>query len=460
MPEQDGKLMDALLASRRRWKSLAQLVADFIFETDTEGNFTFFEAGPALGWNDQELIGEPGRRLLPFINSTPTPDPFLTHSVIRSRRCWIKRVDGSFGCMLIYAMPLQSPTGQHAGVRGLGIDVSAEVSANADLAVSRLHSEIVRRITATMRSRALSRLGIPPAFDELAALLGACGGILISERPEGKADNDEEDFEDEIVHHLSSGNQDFDSQIEKLLRQMDGSVSFEPVIKQIDGHDVIFCRSRVRYNAPAAMALWRNNLGVWSQDDANLADAALATFASALEMSALNRALARNARFDPLTGMLNRDGLIAEITRRLPRLDRERLSGTLLVIGLDRFSEINTRFGFEAGDSALQQVASYLRDAIRPTDLAGRLGGDIFGLWLDGADHFVAAERAEAFCQHGAAIFLSEAVTLTFSVGLAARNWETGESVESLIDRASFAMRSVKLAGGARWHTSLEESSP
>lgn len=462
-PPEDGKLMDALLASRRRWKSLTQLVADFIFETDSEGCFTFFEAGPALGWNEQDLIGEAGARLLPFVTSTPTPDPFQTHSVIRSRRCWIKRADGSFGCMLIYATPLLSPTGQHTGVRGLGIDVSDEVGSNADLAVARLHSEIVRRITATMRSRALSRLGIPPAFDELATMLGASGGILISESPRDRSDGEEEgdyEQEDEIVHRLQSGNADFDMQVETLLRSVENQLSFEPELRQIDNHDVILCRSRVRYDAPATMALWRNNLGVWSQDDANLADAALATFASALEMSALNRALARNARFDPLTGMLNRNGLTAEIARRLPRLDRERLSGTLLVIGMDRFSEINSRYGFEAGDSALQQIATYLRDTIRPTDLAGRLGGDIFGLWLDGADHFVAAERAEAFCQHGAAIYLSEPVTLTFSVGLAARNWETGESVESLIDRASFAMRSVKLAGGARWHTSLEESSP
>ncbi|WP_018307670.1 sensor domain-containing diguanylate cyclase [Acetobacter aceti] len=460
-PGQDGKLMDALLASRRRWKSLAQLVADFIFETDNEGRFTFFEAGPALGWNDQELIGEEGTRLLPCVNSAPAPNPFKTRNVIRSRRCWIKRADSTFGCMLVYATPLLSPDGQHAGVRGLGIDVSDEVGSNADLAVARLHSEIVRRITATMRSRALSRLGIPPAFDELAAMLGAVGGVLISESPEGKTESDEDDSDEEIVHRLQTATPSFDAMIEGMLRQpIAGNLSFEPEIRQIEGHDVILCRSRVRYNAPAAMALWRNNVGVWSQDDANLADAALATFASALEMSALNRALARNARFDPLTGMLNRNGLLTEISRRLPRLDRERLSGTLLVIGLDRFSDINARFGFEAGDSALQQVASYLRDAIRPTDLAGRLGGDIFGLWLDGADHFVAAERAEAFCQHGAAIFVAEPITLTFSVGLAARNWETGESVESLIDRASFAMRSVKLAGGARWHTSLEESSP
>ncbi|MBV1836225.1 diguanylate cyclase domain-containing protein [Acetobacter estunensis] len=457
--DQDTELMNALLASRRRWKSLTQLVADFIFETDEESRFTFFEAAPAMGWADQDLLGEPSSRLLPFVASTAAPNPFQTHAVMRGRRCWIKQGDGSFSCMLIYATPLLSPTGQHSGVRGLGIDVSDEVNANADLAVARLHSEIVRRITATMRSRALSRLGIPPAFEELATMLGAAGGLLLAPAnamEEGTEPAEEED----IVHRIPSSMPAFDAAMEHILREIDGESSFNPEIRQIDGHDVIICRSRVRYNAPVTMALWRNSLGVWSQDDANLADAALATVASALEMSALNQALARNARFDPLTGILNRNGFQGEIARRFPRLDRERLSGTLLVIGLDRFSEINARFGFEAGDSALQQVATYLRDAIRPTDLAGRLGGDIFGLWLDGADHFVAAERAEAFCQHGAAIFLTEPVTLTFSVGLAARDWETGESVESLIDRATFAMRSVKLAGGARWHTSLEESSP
>ncbi|NHO33487.1 sensor domain-containing diguanylate cyclase [Acetobacter fallax] len=458
-PKNDSELMDALLASRRRWKSLTQLVADLIFETDGEGRFSFFEAGSALGWADHELIGESSTRLLPFVDAAPGPNPFRTHTVMRGRRCWIKRADGSFACLLIYATPLQSPSGQHTGVRGLGIDVSDEAHANADLSVSRLHSEIIRRITTTMRSRALSRLGIPPAFEELAALLGAAGGILISETPSGETETGEED-EDDLVYRIDGATTPFNAAMEARLREPDDGELFEPRFLQIDGHDVILCRSRVRYNTPAAMALWRNGLGVWGQDDANLADAALATFAAALEMNALNRTLARNARFDPLTGMLNRSGMIAEISRRLPRLDRERLSGTLLVIGLDRFADINARFGFEAGDSALQQVATYLRDAIRPTDLAGRLGGDIFGLWLDGADHFVAAERAETFCQQGAAIFLAEPVTLTFSVGLAARSWETGEGVESLIDRASLAMRSVKLAGGARWHTSMEESSP
>ncbi|MBB3884033.1 sensor domain-containing diguanylate cyclase [Acetobacter oeni] len=458
-PENGGELMDALLASRKRWKSLTQLVADLIFETDEEGLFTFFEAGSALGWADHELIGENSKRLLPFVDAAPGPSPFLTHTVMRGRRCWIKRADGTFSCLLIYATPLQSPSGHHAGVRGLGIDVSGEAHANADLSVAHLHSQIIRRITTTMRSRALSRLGIPPAFEELAALLGAAGGILISEPPKSDTDFCEDD-ESDFVHRIEGTAASFDAEIEALLREPGDDTVFEPQFLQLDGHDVIICHSRVRYNTPAVMALWRDGLGVWSQDDANLADAALSTFATALEMGALNRALARNARFDPLTGMLNRNGMIAEVARRLPRLDRERLSGTLLVIGLDRFSEINTRFGFEAGDSALQQIATYLRDAIRPTDLAGRLGGDIFGLWLDGADHFVAAERAETFCQQGAAIFLSEPVALTFSVGLAARNWEAGEGAESLIDRASLAMRSVKLAGGARWHTSLEESSP
>lgn len=453
-----GDLMDVLLASRRRWKNLTQLVADLIFETDADGRFTFVEAGSELEWADQDLIGKDSSHLLPLADAIPGPNPFLTRTVIRGRKYWIKRANDSFACFLIYASALETPAGQHAGVRGLGIDISDEVTSNTNMAITRQHSEIVRHISATIRSRTLPRHGIPPAFEELGKMLGASGGVLLTQKDENQPGS--EAF-DGLFHRLGDTSTRFGAEIEARLRSdAETSHIFAPQLLRIGERDVIICRSRIRYNAPAAMALWRDEVGIWSQDDANLADAALATFASALEIGELSSALARNARFDPLTGTLNRAGLIAEIDRRIPRLDREKLPGTLLVIGLDRFSDINTKFGVEAGDSALQQVAVYLRDAIRPTDLVGRLGGDIFGLWLDGADHFASAERAETFCQNGIAVFLSESVSLTFSVGLAARGWETGETAESLIDRASLAMRSVKLAGGARWHNSLEESSP
>ncbi|WP_026397364.1 sensor domain-containing diguanylate cyclase [Acetobacter nitrogenifigens] len=466
-PSNSGEMMDVLLASRRRWKSLTQLVADVIFETDEDGRFTFLDSGTTLGWAEHDLVGETCSRLLPFVDSVPGPNPFQTRAAIRGRRSWIRRADGTFACLLIYATPLQSPSGRHVGVRGLGIDVSDDANNNADLSIARLHSESIRRITLTMRSRPMFRLGVPPALEELGAMLGATGGILLARQAGCDAECAEQDIletgsrvSDDVVHRFPAKGSALDTRIESLLRDYEEGALTAPKVTQVEERDVIFCYSRIRYTTSAAMALWRDGLGVWTQDDANLADAALATFASAVEMEALNKALAQNARFDPLTGMLNRAGLIAEISRRLPRLDRERLCGALLIIGLDHFGEINAAQGFEAGDRTLQQVATYLRNAIRPTDLAGRLGGDIFGLWLDGADHFVAAERAETFCQNGVVVFLAAPTTLTFSVGLATRSWETGETIESLIDRASLAMRSVKLAGGARWHASLEESPP
>ncbi len=39
-----------------------------------------------------------------------------------------------------------------------------------------------------------------------------------------------------------------------------------------------------------------------------------------------------------------------------------------------------------------------LRNTVRPSDLVARLGGDEFAVWLNGADHMTAAERAEQLC--------------------------------------------------------------
>ena len=59
---------------------------------------------------------------------------------------------------------------------------------------------------------------------------------------------------------------------------------------------------------------------------------------------------------------------------------------------------MNDRLGHEVGDEVLVRTASILRKTVRPSDLVARLGGDEFALWMDGADHMTAAERAEHLC--------------------------------------------------------------
>lgn len=83
------------------------------------------------------------------------------------------------------------------------------------------------------------------------------------------------------------------------------------------------------------------------------------------------RALAEQARRDPLTGLLNRSGLASDNRR-------SETPTTLIFLDLDHFKVVNDTFGHKAGDAVLIEVANRLRWASRPDDLVVRLGGDEF----------------------------------------------------------------------------------
>jgi diguanylate cyclase (GGDEF)-like protein len=105
----------------------------------------------------------------------------------------------------------------------------------------------------------------------------------------------------------------------------------------------------------------------------------------------LRRAGRRNAwlaRFDPLTGLRNRTGFSLELEAKLKRGER---AGVLL-LDIDRFSEINDTLGPGAGDKVLVALASRLRVAAPSDAVVARLGGDVFGVLLEQVD----TDQAEA----------------------------------------------------------------
>jgi diguanylate cyclase (GGDEF)-like protein len=227
-----------------------------------------------------------------------------------------------------------------------------------------------------------------------------------------------------------------------------------------DGRLILACSSHTRFGEQTGLALWRAaGARPWDVDDCTVASSATAVVRMALEHETIQREMARQARTDPLTGLLNRRAFIEEVERRIDRLERERLPGTLIYADLDNFKTLNDRSGHEAGDDALRALASLLRDAVRPADLVSRLGGDEFALWLDGADHLTAAERAEALRisvpQRLASVGSAEGVELTLSIGIATREPGSFEDIESLTRRADEAMYEVKRAGRGNWRVSL-----
>ena len=89
---------------------------------------------------------------------------------------------------------------------------------------------------------------------------------------------------------------------------------------------------------------------------------------------------------DPLTRVLNRKGMEQVLGRIDGERESEHLPRALLMIDVDRFKEINDKFGHAAGDGVLCQVAARLAHAIRATDHLCRYGGDEFFIVAEDVD--------------------------------------------------------------------------
>lgn len=115
---------------------------------------------------------------------------------------------------------------------------------------------------------------------------------------------------------------------------------------------------------------------------------------------------------------------------------------------LNYFKPINDQLGHESGDEVLVRTARMLRDAVRPSDLVARLGGDELAMWMDGADHMTAAERADALCiavpRALEAVVGEAGLKPTISLGIATRR---GGSVEAMDCCAAPTARCTRSSG-------------
>jgi diguanylate cyclase (GGDEF)-like protein len=96
--------------------------------------------------------------------------------------------------------------------------------------------------------------------------------------------------------------------------------------------------------------------------------------------------LAHQARHDQLTGLLHHQAFVRELELELERAARYGHGLSLVFLDLDGFKQINDTLGHPAGDRVLQRLGELLRESLRGSDLAGRMGGDEFAAYLVEAD--------------------------------------------------------------------------
>ena len=155
-----------------------------------------------------------------------------------------------------------------------------------------------------------------------------------------------------------------------------------------------------------------------------------------------HQTILENAKKDGLTGAFNRISIMDFIDEQIRQNDGSTF--TVLMFDIDKFKEVNDRFGHVKGDIALKTLSSVTQNVIRDHDLLGRYGEDEFIILLPKlnlAEGKLVAERLLGKIQN------TKDPHFTISVGISVYP-EDGESVTELIQKADRGLYRSKEKGG------------
>jgi diguanylate cyclase (GGDEF)-like protein/PAS domain S-box-containing protein len=158
------------------------------------------------------------------------------------------------------------------------------------------------------------------------------------------------------------------------------------------------------------------------------------------------------ADHDSLTGLINRIGFEHALTRHVEYADRYGSGGSVLALGIDSFKYVNESLGSVAGDELLVGLVEVLKSRLRKTDVLARVGGDVFGILVHGADKAKAVALAEELLERvrrHAFVVNGEGLRITLSAGVTSLDERPVVGAE-LLAEAEAAMYAAKEAGRDR----------
>ena len=171
------------------------------------------------------------------------------------------------------------------------------------------------------------------------------------------------------------------------------------------------------------------------------------------------------ATHDRLTGVANRETLLATLGSEVERAGRHYKPLSVAFIDIDRFKPINDTYGHNSGDAVLRQIAAMISDSVRASDTFGRYGGEEFMLILPETtpeDAVGLAEELRHLVQHEPLKIAGEqAIKATISIGISGGRGSELQ-LDMLVDRADAAMYAAKSLGRNRTYLyrELDDEAP
>ncbi len=178
------------------------------------------------------------------------------------------------------------------------------------------------------------------------------------------------------------------------------------------------------------------------------------------ELRGITRQMTYQASHDALTGLVNRREFERRLREAMDAAQTGDVAHALCYLDLDRFKVVNDTCGHTAGDNLLREVATIIKDAVRDSDTAGRIGGDEFALLLVGcplekarqiADDVVRAIDDYRF------VWKDKIFNIGVSIGLVEIG-RGGGSIEDLMNSADSACYVAKKHGGVHVYSAREEA--
>ena len=206
-------------------------------------------------------------------------------------------------------------------------------------------------------------------------------------------------------------------------------------------------------HAIGVLALYgRGPAETFSADDVHLLQSLMHQAETAIENTFLYEEATRLSITDGLTGLWNRRLFDLRISEELQRAIRFQEPFGLMLVDLDHFKNVNDRYGHQAGDAVLVELARRLSDATREVDVVTRFGGEEFALILPKTPvqgTLRLAEKVREVVSNEPFVAGNASIPVTVSVG-AAGYPDHGLSTADLLSAADAALYRAKENGRNR----------